>query len=182
MALGASNEFNVLQLKTGRKVWEVNLHERMTGGPVLDLTLGLVYLVTWSGKVVALDMHTGALRWRYALAAGSESSPALDVQTETLYIGDYGGSLYALDTQNGGLRWRMDMGSAITTQPLVLRAMKHTWLAVAGQVGTLALLDAATGKRESSWQLGELRASPVVAQSVLYQASLGDLGIFAIRL
>ncbi len=182
VALGASDEFNVLQLKTGRKVWEVNLHERMMGGPLLDVTVGLVYIVTWSGKVVALDMQTGALRWRYALAAGSESSPALDVQTGTLYVGDYGGSLYALNAQNGGLRWRLDMGSAINTTPLVLRTTKHTWLAVAEQVGTLALLDAATGKRESSWQLGELRASPVVAQGMLYQASLGDLGIFAIRI
>jgi outer membrane protein assembly factor BamB len=182
VALGASNEFNALQLKTGRKVWEVNLHERITGGPVLDMALGLVYLVTWSGKVVALDMHTGALRWRYALATGSESSPALDQEAGALSVGDYGGSLYALNARTGGLRWRVDMGSAINTTPLVLRTAQQSWLIVAAQGGTLSLFDAANARREASWQLGELRASPVVAQGMLFQASLSDLGLFAIRL
>ena len=74
VALGASTEFNALSLRTGRKVWEVNLHERMTGGPLLDIALGMVYVVTWSGKMLALDMHAGSTRWKIQLASGSQSS------------------------------------------------------------------------------------------------------------
>ncbi|HEY6540745.1 MAG TPA: PQQ-binding-like beta-propeller repeat protein, partial [Ktedonobacteraceae bacterium] len=80
VALGASTEFNALNLRTGRKMWEVNLHERMTGGPLLDVALGVVYLVTWSGKVVAIDMRSGAVRWQYQMAGSSQASPALDQQ------------------------------------------------------------------------------------------------------
>src|SRR5712691_6436490 len=89
VALGASTEFNALNLRTGRKMWEVNLHQRMTGGPLLDVALGVVYVVTWSGKVVALDMRSSAARWHYQMASGSQASPALDQQAGELYTGDY---------------------------------------------------------------------------------------------
>jgi outer membrane protein assembly factor BamB len=182
VALGASNEFNALSLRTGRKVWEVNLHERMTGGPVLDEAVGLVYIVTWSGKVVAFDMQTGARRWSYQLASGSQSSPALSLQTGTLYLGDYNGRLYALDAVSGRLRWQVNMPGSINNAPLVLQGQGQIWLVVASQDGTCTILDAQTGTIVIRWQLGELRASPVAAQGVLYQASLGDRGLFAFRL
>ncbi len=182
VALGASTEFNALSLRTGRKVWEVNLHERMTGGPLLDTALGMVYVVTWSGKMLALDMHTGSTRWEIQLASGSQSSPALDEQSGTLYIGDYTGILSGLDAATGEMRWRVAMGSSIDAAPLVVRTTTQTWLVIAAQGGVCALLDARTGKQFASWKPGELRASPVVAQGILYQASLGDQGLFAFRL
>src|SRR5712691_9385429 len=95
VALGAANEFNALNLRTGRKVLEVALHERMTGGPMLDEALGLVYVVTWSGRVVALDAHSGKIRWDVHLPAGSESSPALSLDSHgMLYLGSFDGYLY----------------------------------------------------------------------------------------
>jgi outer membrane protein assembly factor BamB len=182
VALGASTEFNALNLRTGRKMWEVNLHERMTGGPLLDVALGVVYVVTWSGKVVALDMRSGALRWQYQMASGSQASPALDQQAGVLYTGDYSGDLYALDAATGQARWHIPVGSSLNTAPLVLQTLRQTWLALAAQDGQLQLLDAHSGQRLATWKLGELRASPVAAQGVLYQASLGDRGIFAFQL
>ena len=182
VALGASTEFNALNLRTGRKVWEANLHERMTGGPLLDSAQGIVYLVTWSGKAVALDMRSGSVRWEIQLASGSQSSPALDEQSGTLYIGDYNDDLYALDAATGHVRWRIAMGSSINTAPLVVQTTTQTWLVTASQGGVCALIDAHTGRQVVSWKLGELRASPVVAQGILYQASLGDQGLFAFRL
>ena len=182
VALGASNEFNALDLRTGRKVWEVNLHERMTGGPVLDEASGLVYVVTWSGNVVAFDMKTGARRWSYQLASGSQASPALSQQTGTLYLGDYNGALYALDAVSGRLSWQAKMPGSVNNAPLVLQGQAGSWLVVASQDGTCAILDAQTGAGVTRWQLGELRASPVAARDVLYQASLGDRGLFAFRL
>jgi glucose dehydrogenase len=182
IALGASTEFNALNLRTGRKIWEVNLHERMTGGPLLGVARGLVYLVTWSGKVVALDMRSGALRWQFQMAAGSEASPALDQRAGLLYVGDYDGDLYALDAASGQARWHSSIGSSLNTIPLVLQAQQQTWLALATQAGQLQLLDAHSGRQLAAWKLGELRASPVEAQGILYQASLGDKGLFAFQL
>ena len=182
VALGASTEFNALNLRTGRKMWEVNLHERMTGGPLLDLALGVVYLVTWSGKVVALDMRSGAARWQYQMASGSQASPALDQQAGLVYNGDYGGNLYALDAATGQMRWHSYSGSSLNSAPLVVQTLRQTWLAVAAQDGQLQLVDAHSGQQLAMWQLGELRAPPVVAQGLLYQVSLGDRGVFAFQL
>lgn len=182
VALGASTEFNALSLSTGRKVWEVNLHERMTGGPLLDVARGLVYIVTWSGRVVAFDMRAGALRWQLQMASSSQGSPALDERSGILYIGDYGGDLYAIDAATGLSHWRVSVGSSLNTSPLVLQTRAQTWLALAAQTGQLVLVDAHTGQQLATWKLGELRAAPVIAQGVLYQASLGDRGLFAFKL
>jgi eukaryotic-like serine/threonine-protein kinase len=182
VALGAANEFNALDLRTGRKVWEVALHERMTGGPVLDEALGLVYIVTWSGRVVAIDSHSGRIGWDTRISGGSESSPALSLRAGLLFAGSYDGYLYAFDASSGKLRWRTQLGSAVTASPLVVQAASQDWVIAASQAGSCVILDAHSGKQLDAWRLGELRAAPVVAQGTLYQASLGDRGLFAIGL
>ncbi len=182
VALGASNEFNALNLQTGRKEWEASLHERMTGGPLLAESLGLVYVVTWSGRVVAYDMRTGSLRWDFHLPQGTQSSPALSLQANMLYIGGYNGSMYALDARTGQLRWSAAMGSAVTAPPVVVATATQLWLIVATQGGMCVIVNAQTGQQRFAWHLGELRAAPIVAHGILYQASLGDQGLFAFKL
>src|SRR5579872_1961326 len=182
VALGASNEFNALNLQTGRKEWEAGLRERMIGGPVLDETLGLVYVVTWSGRIAALDMHTDAERWNYYLPGGTQSSPALSLEAGLLYIGGYNGSMYALDAHTGRLRWSVAMGSPVTAPPVVIATATQLLLIVATQGGMSVVLNAQTGQQRSALHLGELRAAPIVAQGILYQASLGDQGLFAFKL
>ena len=180
--LGASSEVNALDLRTGRKVWEASLPERVVGGPVLDTQRDLLYLVTWSGRVVALDIHTGATRWDIHLPTGSESSPALAEQAGLLYIGGFDQTLYALDTENGHIVWSSRLDSSVIAAPTVLLAGTDDRLVVTTQAGSCLLLDAHSGQTLQTWQLGELRAPPVVAGSMLYQASLGKSGLFAIAL
>lgn len=182
VALGASNEFNALDARTGRKLWEVSLHERMTGGPLVDATAGLVYIVTWSGHLAAFDRYSGKQRWSLMLPTGAEASPALSVQQHLLYIGGYDGNLYALDTRTGGIIWRQATGGAISAAPAVLQGTLNTWVIVASQSGGCVVLDARMGKQLYSWKLGELRAAPIVTDHTLYQASLGDQGLFAFTL
>ncbi len=182
VALGASNEFDALNLRTGRKVWEVALRERMTGGPMIDEALGLVYIVTWSGRVVALDAHSGAIRWDVRLAGGSETSPALSKEQNLLYLGSFDGSFYSLDARTGQTQWQIQVGSPVTASPVMVQGTGQSWIIVATQGGVCLLLDGRSGKRLYSWNLGEIHAEPVVAQGVLYQASLGDQGLFAFRL
>lgn len=181
-ALGASTEFNALNLRTGRKEWEALLKERMTGGPVLDESLGLVYVVLWSGTVVAFDADSGQKRWEAHLASGSQSSPALSLRSGLLFIGDYSGSVYALDARTGRQHWRTGVEGAVNAAPLLVETGSQSRLFVATQKGACLMLDATNGRQLLSWHLGELRAAPVVAQNVLYQASLGDQGLFAFRL
>jgi outer membrane protein assembly factor BamB len=182
IALGASNEFNALNLRTGRKVWEMGLGERMTGGPMVDEVLGLVYVVMWSGRVVALDAHSGAIRWDVRVAGGSETSPALSEEQNLLYLGSFDGSFYALDARTGQTRWQIQAGSAVTASPIMVQGAVQSWIIVASEGGKCLFMDSYSGKLLYWWNLGELRAEPVVAQGVLYQASLGDQGLFAFRL
>ena len=173
---------DALSIRTGRKVWEVNVHERMTGGPMLDAALGLVYIVTWSGRVLAIDAHSGSIRWDFHIPGGSESSPALSLRPGILYLGSFAGYLYALDAATGRLTWRVKIGSAISTSPVVVQAAAQDWVIAASQEGNCLILDARNGKQLHTWRFGELRATPVVAHDVLYQASLGDQGLFALQL
>ncbi len=182
VALGASNEFNALDLRTGRKVWEAALGERMTGGPMVDEALGLVYVVTWSGRIVAYDTRTGKLRWSAHIPAGSASSPALSLQFDTLYLSGFAGYLYAFAAASGRLSWRTAMGSAIVASSTVVQFGKQEWVIVATQGGECVIVNAQNGMHLYHWQLGELRAAPIVANTTLYQASLGDHGLFAVRL
>jgi outer membrane protein assembly factor BamB len=182
VALGAANEFNALNLRTGRKVWEASVHERMTGGPVLDQALGLVYVLTWSGHIIAFDARTGALRWETSLSGGSESSPALSEQAQTLYLGGFDGSLYAIAAGTGHVQWRISTGSPVTASPLVVQGSAQSLVIAATQGGLCMTVDAHSGQVLKSWNLGELRAAPVVARGILYQASLGKQGLFAFEL
>jgi len=182
IALGASNEFNALDLRTGRKVWEAAIQERMTGGPMVDEVLGLVYVVTWSGRVIAFDAKTGKMRWNAKVPGGSESSPALALHLNTLYIGGFAGNLYAFAADSGRLFWHTAMGSALVAAPTVVQTSEQDWVIVATQGGDCAIVNARNGVRLYNWELGELRTAPVVANNTLYQASLGDRGLFAIGL
>jgi outer membrane protein assembly factor BamB len=182
VALGASNEFNALDLRTGRKKWEIALGERLTGGPMVDEGLGLVYVVMWSGRVVALDAQSGAIRWDAHLAGGSETSPALSIKQNLLYVGSYDGSFDALDARTGQILWQIQIGSPVTASPVIVHGATQSWIILASQGGKCLLLDSYSGRLLDWWNLGELRAGPVVAHGVLYQSSLGDQGLFAFNL
>ena len=149
---------------------------------MLDAALGLVYIVTWSGRVLAIDAHSGSIRWDLHIPGGSESSPALSLQSGMLYLGSFAGYLYALDAATGSLTWRLKIGSAITTSSVVVQAASRDWVIAASQEGNCLILDALSSKQLHTWRFGELRAPPIVANNVLYQASLGDQGLFALKL
>ena len=65
---------------------------------------------------------------------------------------------------------------------MVVQASGQNWVILASQGGSCQIVDANTGRELYTWKLGELRADPIVAQGVLYQASLGDSGLFAFTL
>ena len=182
VALGASNEFNALDLRTGRKVWEAAIGERMIGGPMVDEALGLVYVITWSGRLMAFDTLKGQLRWSAFIPSGTEASPALSLRLNTLFIGGFDNNLSAFSAQTGQYVWHTNMGSAVVAAPTVVQLLTQTLVIVATQGGDCVLVDAQNGTHIKNWHLGELRSSPIVANNALYEASLGDHGLFALEL
>ena len=156
---------------------------------------GTIYIGCNTGIFYALNETNAAVEWTQMLGyvtkktcaargISSTASVAIDPANgkPTVYVAGGDGYLYALDAATGQAHWHIPVGSSLNTAPLVLQTLRQTWLALAAQDGQLQLLDAHSGQQLAAWKLGELRASPVAAQGVLYQASLGDRGIFAFQL
>lgn len=185
VALGASTEFNALDLRSGHKLWEHSMDARMVGAPVYSARLGLVFVATWTGSLSAIDARTGIQRWRVAVpgagtvGAGLGAGPAL--AGDELYLGDYQGHVMALDARTGAPLWTTQTGGALVAPPAVRMVNGVAAdLYVADQQGELTALDGATGAREWQVSLGELRAAPVLAGGELLMSSLGERGLFAL--
>lgn len=185
VALGASTEFNALDLRSGHKLWEYSMGARMVGAPVYAARLGLVFVATWTGGLYALDAHTGTPRWRFVVpgagmvGVGLGAGPAL--AGDNLYLGDYQGRVFALDARTGAAHWTAQTGGAVVAPPTVRMASGAAAdLYIANQQGALTALNGATGAVEWQIALGELRAAPVLAGGELLVSSLGERGLFAL--
>jgi len=184
-ALGAATEFNALNVRTGRKIWEQTVDSRMVGSPVYDAQLGVVFVATWAGHIYAMDAQTGEVRWRFALAhtgtvgVGFATGPAL--ANGTVFVGDYQGHVLAVDAHTGQVRWTYQGTSAVVGTPVVRLTQQGTSdVYVAGQDGTLFALNDETGIQEWHIYLGELRSAPALSQDTLFIGSVGDRGLFAL--
>lgn len=184
--LGASTEFNALNLRTGRKVWEQTVDSRMVGSPVYDAQLGLVFVATWLGHIYAMNIRDGAVRWRFSLpqsgssGTGLATGPAL--ANGTLFIADYQGHVLALDARTGRSRWTYNASSAVVSTPLVrLVNGAAADVYVAAEDGTLLALSGATGSQEWHVYLGELRSAPVLSEDTLFVGSIGERGLYALQ-
>src|SRR5436853_6973141 len=98
------------------------------------------------------------------------------------YLGSVACYLYALDAANGSLNWRLKISGSVSTSPVVIQTPLQDWVIATSQDGNCLTLDAQTGKQLHAWRLGELRAAPIIANDTLYQASLGNQGLFAFSL
>ena len=81
---------------------------------------GTVYVGTYAGSLIALDLTTGEERWTYTagdLGIG-ESSPA--VAGDLVFIGDLGGVFHAVDTKTGTARWTFETLGEIKSSPVVM--------------------------------------------------------------
>src|SRR5437763_971453 len=170
---------HVLSAQNGAEQWRVPVGGELTADG-LALSKGLIYLARDGHYIAALDATNGQERWRFDTVGVVRGTPL--VVGHDLLVSSGANTLFCLDALTGEMRWRIAMGSSIEAAPLVVRTTTQTWLVIATQGGVCALLYARTGKQFASWKPGELRASPVVAQGILYQASLGDQGLFAFRL
>ena len=81
---------------------------------------GIVYVGTYAGSLIALDLATGDERWTYTtgdLGIG-ESSPA--VAGDLVFIGDLGGVFHAVDTETGTARWTFETLGEIKSSPVII--------------------------------------------------------------
>ncbi|MDE0830789.1 MAG: PQQ-binding-like beta-propeller repeat protein, partial [Vicinamibacterales bacterium] len=81
---------------------------------------GVVYVGTYAGTLIALDLDTGAERWTYSTGdmGIGESSPA--VAGGLVFIGDLGGVFHAVDVNTGTARWTFETMGEIKSSPVIV--------------------------------------------------------------
>lgn len=109
----ADTDGKVLALAAGdgKRLWEVELKDRLTGGP--GAGEGLVLVGGSEGQVIALDQDSGQERWRAQLTSEVLSAPAVDLRIVVARAGD--GRVFGIDADGGNVLWRMDQDIPVLT-------------------------------------------------------------------
>ena len=108
-----SGHLAALSLADGRLLWESHVAaptgqtelERLTdmdADPVV--ANGVVYAVTFQGRVAAIDLRTGTVLWQRDLS----SHAGMGVGRQLLYVTDEQGRVWAFDRGTGASLWRQD--------------------------------------------------------------------------
>ena len=127
---------------------------------------GTVYVGTYLGELIAIDLETGKPRWRYQAtpdAGIGESSPA--VGHGLVFVGDLAGLLHAVDSDTGERIWTFQTDGEIKSSPVVVG--EH--VLVGSYDGYLYSLLATNGTLVWKYEtLNYVHATPAVADGVAY--------------
>ena len=133
---------------------------------------GSVYVGTWAGTLIALDLETGAERWTYSTGdmGIGESSPA--VAGGLVFIGDLGGVFHAVDTETGVARWTFETMGEIKSSPVIVgdRVLIGSY---DGYLYALAIADGTLAWKYET--LNYVHATPAVWNGVAYFGGCDEL-------
>jgi polyvinyl alcohol dehydrogenase (cytochrome) len=145
--------------------WQLDLGGPISGTPIV--AEGMVYIGSYTGQFVAVDLEIGRIVWAYNTGAavpdpnlhidlGILGSAAID--GDTVYVGDATATVHALDKTSGTLRWKVkideQMAACIWSSPIVVEGTVYVGVAAIAEEpgfrGNVVALDAATG--EERWR------------------------------
>ena len=169
----SSGEITAFKASSGDPVWaealirsqqftSVSGISDVAARPVIDN--GLVYAVSVSGRMVAVDLRTGDRVWQRNLASSQMPVSA----GQTVYVVDLSGQLVALSRSGGQVRWvtQLPGGRKVRWNGPVL-AGGQLWLT--SSEGILAAVNAISGQITSQTKLGDpTYMAPVVAGGRMY--------------
>lgn len=108
-----SGQLVAVSLENGQALWESRIAtprgrselERLVDIDADPLVAdGVVYAVTYQGRIAALDLFSGNIIWQRDMS----SYAGLGVQNEILYVTDTDSFVWALDRRNSASLWRQD--------------------------------------------------------------------------
>lgn len=182
----ASGKLSAIEITGGRMIWEVSVAvprgrselERMVD---IDSTPiirdGVIYVVSFQGKIAALQLETGGTIWNRDMS----SSAGLGVDDKQVYVTDEQSNVWALDRRSGASLWKQeDLHGRALTAPTPF----GDYIAVGDFEGYLHLLS-----RENGQIVGRVRvdrdgisAAPVVSDNTLYVLGKGGtLAAYEVR-
>ena len=127
---------------------------------------GMVYIGTYLGELIAVDLETGEPAWRYQASQDvgiGESSPA--VGHGMVFVGDLSGLLHAVAADTGEGVWTFQTEGEIKSSPVVVGDQ----VLVGSYDGYLYSLSATDGSLIWKYEtLNYVHATPAVADGVAY--------------
>lgn len=159
-------------LSTSRKIGNLSSLSAIRGLPVMDK--GLVFAISYGGRMVAIDERTGARVWQREI--GGSETPW--VAGNHIFLISTENELVGVGRDTGAIRW-------VTALPKYKNPDKRkdpiSWtgpvlagnrLFIAGSNGIVIEADPGTGKLMREWKAdGPITISPVVAGNTLYLLS-----------
>ena len=163
--------------------WTTDIGGTVAGTPVV--AGGTVFVVTWDGLVLALDLSSGEQRWTYDMGA-SVADPmfggtvgAVDgaaVDGGMVFAGDAAGTVHAIDAATGTAHWAVkadqQSGAAILAAPTVFEGTVFAPVATLGTDATFRGSLVALAASDGALGMGYGVISSVVLQST--QASVTE--------
>jgi outer membrane protein assembly factor BamB len=183
----SSGEIVALRVENGSVAWSDNLAPPVRFGglfslgdiralPIMDN--GLVFAMSYGGRLVALDERTGARVWQRDI--GGADTPW--IAGDNIFVLTKDAQLFALDRTSGGMRWRLDLpryDDPVSKDNPVLWSgpvLAGGRLMVVRTDGQVYDINPETGNVLGDWDVGATLATPlVVADETLY--ALGRNGI-----
>ena len=142
--------------------WSLDPIARVAGVPVV--ADGVVFFCTRSGEFWAVDADTKVLKWRFRTSGEMRYSPK--VADGMACFRDSDSLLYAIDVHTPAEKWRVRQEKGGWYTPA---ADGEFVFSVGGSGATILALDRETGKVRWDYPVaGEISASPVVGQGMLY--------------
>ncbi len=178
--LGLSNgKLVALNLWDGQLRWQVEVAtpsgrtelERMVdvdARPVVKN--GIVYAVSYQGRLVALKLRTGRLLWSQEIS----SSSGMVVDDDHVYLTDNESMIWAINRLTGKTNWKQaDLLNRGITAPVAYQK----YLLVGDAAGYVHWLDRRTGLfvHRMRHDHAEIDASPVVSDDVLFLSTRGGV-------
>ena len=173
-----SGHLAAVSLEDGRLVWESQVAPP-TGRTELErladidadpvVVDGVVYVVTYQGRIAAFDLTTGRGLWRREMS----SHTGIDAGQRLLYVTDEQSHVWALDHGSGSSLWRQDgLDLRQATRPVEF----GQYVVVADFDGHVHWLSADDGRFVARVRTGgsAVRAPPVAAEAAVYV--LGETG------
>lgn len=172
----SSGEITALRLENGSIAWSDNLSNvRGLGGlstitdiralPVIDK--GVVFAISFSGRIAAIDERTGARIWQREISGSQTPWMA----GNHIFVLSSENQLIALGRENGSIRWTTELPRYRGKEPQIFNGpvLAGGRLILAGTDGLVIEVAPENGKILREWDAGNtVTVPPIVADSTLY--------------
>lgn len=164
IAVAGANTLYFLNKKTGELLFTRNLRMDIREPIITDTS---VYGFADS-HVFKFNLLLNKMDWRTPVIG--VVLKGLLLSNDTLYFGTTGGRIYALNAQNGSKRFEKNLGSQITSVPVISERVLY----IGGYEGILYALNSINGAEIWKFKtFGEITVPPAIFREELYLVSRG---------